>query len=281
MRFASICSDPNKGNAYWVDFTSFSILLDAGMTKVQWQQTILLWKINTAPKAVFISHVHSPHTKGLKYLLQQMPDIDVYASPQVAKDLAFIPLKNLKIIQLRNGFFIDHVFVYPFPVKHGTETTNYVFEEHGEKLAYITNTGTIDKTLIDDIGSCHHFLIEFYYHPGIARRRSSWEEFKQTVLNHGHLTNEDACEILARCGHKKLQTILLCNVSKYNDANLCLMNAQSMYSEAELEEMQIMVAPATQSSVLLGKLLLSPTLTHDQIALMKQLISFYDSKNSK
>lgn len=240
MQYISITSNPDKGNAYFLKTNQCNLIIDAGFTKQGIHQFLHYSGLSpTDIHGVIITHVHGVHTRGLKFLLELNPEIPVYAPKNVFPNLKF-PIKNKLELQARNTFWLQDIFITPIWVKHGTETFNFTFSVGGEKLAYITNTGNIEKPLIDNIGICQHFIIESHYHPGIARKYGPWEELKHIVVSDGHLSNEDASEIVARCSDESLQTVLLCNVSKYNDANLPIV---MMYSVIKDQNVRLEMAP--------------------------------------
>lgn len=242
MRFFSICSHPIKGNAYLIEKNETQILLDAGFTKTLLHQTIYQKRIDIQKiKALFLSHSHDPHVKGLKFLLEIHPNIEIYALKETFDSLEGIDIQNQRIIEERNPIIIDDLTIYPFPVKHFIPTLNFTVGTNEEKIAYITNTGNIEKRLIDDIGKCQHFLIEAYYHPGLIRKVLSWEEMKHIVTNDGHLTNEDATEIVGRCFNPKIKHVVLCNMSKYNRPLISKLLMESVFSD--IDDVKVELAP--------------------------------------
>ena len=251
MQYISITSHPDRGNAYFLKTNKTNILIDAGFTKQSLHQFLHFAGLSaTEIHAVVITHMHACHVKGLKFLLELNPEIRVYAPKNVFQNskLHFI---NKAVLQSRNSFWVQDVLVTPIWVKHSTETYNFTFSSSGEKLAYITNTGNIDKPLIDEIGICQHFIIESHYHPGIARKYGPWEELKHIVVTDGHLSNEDASEIVARCSDESLLSVLLCNVSKYNDPNLPIV---MLYSVLQDQNVRLEMAPSHHFGPWIGKL---------------------------
>jgi phosphoribosyl 1,2-cyclic phosphodiesterase len=248
LKFASIMSHPTKGNGYWIETPRTRVFLDAGWTK----RNIHAWieRKQLSPQdisAVLLSHSHDPHTKGLKFIRSWGEKIPIYAPVETLRALGIEGEEFAFAIEPRKEFTIGDLEVYPFPVKHHIPTMNYRIHWHQDRLAYITNTGNIDKHLIDDVGKCEHFLIESHHHPGLARLHgSSWEEIKNFVVLEGHLTNEDAAEVVARCASTRLQHIVLCNLSNYNDASLARWMHEVMFNEEEKKN--IHVAPPTTPS---------------------------------
>lgn len=242
MRFFSICSSPTKGNSYFIQTDATQIIIDVGFTKTLLNQTLYQKNIKVENlSGVFLTHSHLSHIKGLKFLLDLNPNIPVYASEDTFNELEFKNIKNKVFIKEREIVKIHDLSIFPFPVKHSVKNLNFTFQFNNEKLALITNTGNIDKTLIDDIGKCQHFLIESYYHPGLIRKHSSWEEIKRIVTTEGHLTNEDASEIIARCYNPSIKNIILCNLSKFNQPTLAKLLIESIFTPEE--HVNIEVAP--------------------------------------
>lgn len=277
MQYISITSNPDKGNAYFIKTNKCNLIIDAGFTKQAIHQFLHYAALSPSEiHGIVITHVHIAHTKGLKFLLDLNPDIPVYAPKNVFPNLKFA-VKNKVVIQARNTFWIQDILVTPIWVKHGTETLNFTFSVSGEKLAYITNTGNIEKPLIDDIGVCQHFLIESHYHPGIARKYGPWEELKHIVVTDGHLSNEDASEIVARCSDESLQTVLLCNVSKYNDPNLPIV---MMYSVIQDQKVRLEMAPNNHFGPWMGSAN-SPSVVSSKNAPSDGLLSLIESLSSE
>lgn len=252
MRFFSICSHPVKGNSYLVQSQNTQILIDAGFTKTLLHQSLYHYEIETKDiKGILLTHSHQPHVKGIRFLLEQDSSIPVYASKETFEEMDFKKIENKIILEERKEIQIGNMTIYPFPVKHFVSTLNFVVETNGERLACVTNTGNIEKKLIDDIGKCQHFLIEAYYHPGLMRKVLSWEEMKHIVTTEGHLTNEDATEIVGRCFNPKLKNVVICNVSKYNRPFMSKLLMESIFGEHD--EVHVELAPPDYPSRWFGE----------------------------
>jgi metal-dependent hydrolase (beta-lactamase superfamily II) len=251
VKYISICSNPDRGNAYFLKTPQTNLIIDAGFTKQGIIQFLHFSGISPEEvDAIILTHNHQIHTKGLKFILDLNPNIPVYGPKNVFTSVRF-PIKNKVIVKAKNTFWFKDVFVNPIWVKHGTETLNYTFQVGSEKLAYVTNTGNIEKTMIDEIGICQHFIVESHYHPGIARKYGQWAELQHIVTTDGHLSNEDASEIVARCSDESLQSVLISNISKFNDPNLPIV---IMYSVICDQDIDMLVAPGDHFGTWLGKI---------------------------
>src|SRR5208337_709493 len=66
MKFCIICSG-SKGNCFYIESGESAILIDIGLSYKSLQENLTLIKRDISGiKAIFISHEHSDHTRGLR-----------------------------------------------------------------------------------------------------------------------------------------------------------------------------------------------------------------------
>lgn len=224
MDFCSIASG-SSGNCIFVGTDQTGVLIDAGISG---KRVIAgLNAIERDPKelnAILITHEHSDHIKGLGVLSRKF-GIPIYSAPgtiramKTEKSLGKIEETLFHEITPDERFCIGDLQVHPFRVSHdAAEPVAYRLEHEGKSVAVATDLGYYDDYIISHLQNLDALLLESNHDINMLQVGAYPYYLKQRILGRkGHLSNENAGQLLGAILSERMQAVMLGHLSKENN----------------------------------------------------------------
>ncbi len=181
--------------------------------------------------ALFVSHEHSDHVRGIPILARRLPDLPVYVHEKSfrARRSIFRDANRKKLdptAQVEVGSFI----VSPFPTHHDSHSAHgfSIFDKHsGLKLCYIPDTGHICPVIKGRAAEADILFIECDYDERMLADYPHYpDELKARIAGpHGHLSNRDALDLVDEIGMSKFQKVVLTHLSPRTNSPEILMKS--------------------------------------------------------
>ncbi len=218
MRFASLGSG-SKGNANLVEFDDTCIMFDCGFSFVQTQKRLAkLGKTINDIDAVFLSHEHGDHIKGVQALMKNT-NIPIWASAGTSRHLP--DMANINIIDSHQQYLInDTLQISPVVVPHdAAEPCQFVISSNKAKVGILTDVGHITAHIKKSFSGCNAIMLETNYDEQMLQLGSYPEFLKSRISgNLGHLSNQQSAGLLNNIDSSKLQHISLMHLSANNNS---------------------------------------------------------------
>ena len=206
MKLYSLASG-SSGNCFLIDNGKQTILIDVGITfnKIKEKLTEINYDIN-AIDYILITHEHGDHIKSLN----NFPSNKLFSGVNVP-GVNHIFKKNEEI---RLGDYL----ILTYPLSHDVDCCGYRITYKDEVLVYATDTGYISYKIKPYLFNATYYVFESN-HEGKMLMDSKRPFFlKSRILaDDGHLSNDDASEILKEIIGEKTKEIYLAHVS--NECN--------------------------------------------------------------
>jgi phosphoribosyl 1,2-cyclic phosphodiesterase len=128
-------------------------------------------------------------------------------------------LPKLHIIETDRGFSIADLEVHPFTVPHDAkEPLQFVFDDGQRRLGVLTDTGTVTPYIAAQLSCCHALMLECNHDPDMLRDGPYPDHLKKRVGGRfGHLSNQQAAELLRQIHHPGLQHVIAAHLSQKNN----------------------------------------------------------------
>lgn len=214
MRFTVLASG-SRGNASFLEADGFGLLIDMGLGPRQLARRLHLAGLSWSRiNAVLLSHTHGDHwnARTISHLVHRQ--ITLFCHDDHARELAAISpalrvLESQRLVRRYNegqqlslaGWHCD-----PIAVAHDSQPTfGFRFSSPadlfspGWALVYLSDLGTWDDALARVVGDADVLALEFNH--DVAMQRSSGRPavlINRVLGNEGHLSNEQAAELLDR-----------------------------------------------------------------------------------
>ena len=184
----------SKGNATFVGTPEGGILVDAGVSarrlKLRLEEAGLSL---SAVQAIFVTHDHSDHVKGLNMLCKQT-GIPIYAEPETRRNLFagdHVP-QDADVRALTAPVTVCGMTVTPFSTSHDTvQSCGYRIQmPDGACCAVCTDLGYVTETVDAALNGCRLVLLEANYDEQMLRYGMYPPYLKARIAsNAGHLSN--------------------------------------------------------------------------------------------
>jgi len=201
MRFFSIASG-SSGNAYYLGAGNKHYLVDAGISCKRIFSALTKYGISHVD-GIFVTHEHSDHTTGAGVVSRRF-NSHIYASPKTwryflrHKTLGPIDESNIKTFEPDYTYAIETLGVCAFSVSHdASQPVGYSFVLGDKKISLATDLGVVTDTVRSALSNCDVVVLESNHDPEMLINGKYHKDLKARVKsNNGHLSNEQAAEVL-------------------------------------------------------------------------------------
>ncbi len=252
---AKVCTmfSGSSGNCTYISCGNEGLLVDTGVSSKQILLALEENLIDPAKvKAIFITHSHTDHIKGLRVLLKRLK-VPVFASKETLGALllhnTFCPedryfdIENSPDIPLNMG-------VEFFRTSHDCAGSGgYAFNlNDGQKVSVCTDLGVVTDSIREKICGSKAVVFESNHDVGMLQNGPYPFETKQRILSDvGHLSNVASAVELADFVKNGATNIILAHLSKDNNTpDIARVTAQSLLMEkglAENSDYSLYIAP--------------------------------------
>jgi len=213
-------SSGSNGNAFYIRTGSGSFLVDAG---ISCRQTCLrLEQVGShisQIKAIFITHEHSDHIRGLRVLLGKYP-IPVYLSEKTyAQSGLQLDSQLLHFIEAHSQVRFGLTRVESLPKSHdAAEPLMFSFMYRGRKVSFITDVGSVCANVIRAVQDADIVFLESNYDELMLRNGMYPIFLKERIAGEkGHLSNVTAAELILEHASSRLSHVFLSHLSENNN----------------------------------------------------------------
>lgn len=222
FRFCSLSSG-SSGNCQFVEAGETKILVDSGFSGKRIET--LLDSIDVEPRTIdyiLLTHEHLDHIRGAGVLSRRY-DIPLVANKGtwegMEKVVGDISDKNRKLITTNIDFHLRDIGVKAFDIFHdANEPVGYNIFYKNKKISIITDTGRVDGEIERNLKDSDLYLLESNHDVEMLMNGRYPYYLKERIRSeHGHLSNEDAGNILKNIINENGEKVLLAHLSKDNN----------------------------------------------------------------
>lgn len=218
MRFASLGSG-SKGNATLIEHRGTRVLVDCGFNVRETERRLQRLGLDLqALDAILVTHEHSDHLGGVARLARRSRapvymTHGTYAAwndPDVPAVVRFAPHQDFRIGELG---------IRPYPVPHDArEPCQYVLVGGDLTLGILSDAGHITPYMRAMLAECDGLMLECNHDPAMLHYGPYPPSLKYRVGgDRGHLSNQQAADLLSSVDLTRLQHLVLTHLSETNN----------------------------------------------------------------
>jgi phosphoribosyl 1,2-cyclic phosphodiesterase len=220
MLVASLGSG-SAGNCCLFESDGTRILVDAGFGLRQTQQRLkLLGRELGEVQAIVITHEHGDHVHGAAKIAAKF-GIPVYATAGTLEAAGLDPRElSARTFENNASFRIGELEIHSRRVIHdAADPSCFVVEARdGTRAGIASDLGVVDDPVLEHLKGCDALLFEANHDLDMLRSGSyPWSLKRRILSRHGHLSNDDAMEALARIVGEGTRHICLIHLSERNN----------------------------------------------------------------
>ncbi len=221
----------SNGNCYYIGNAQEAILVDAGISCRETENRMRRLGLSMSKvKAVFISHEHSDHIKGVEVLARKY-QLPVYITPATERNARL----NLDAVQVLSftayePVQVGELTVTAFPKFHdAVDPHSFVISCQEVKVGVFTDIGVPCDHVIQQFQECHAAFLEANYCEKMLQNGRYPYHLKRRISgNRGHLSNRQALTLFAGYKPAFMSHLLLGHLSKDNN---CPKLVQALFEE--------------------------------------------------
>ncbi len=209
MKVISIASG-SRGNAYLVEEDGEAILIDCGVCYKKLKDIEF--------SAVLVTHSHSDHVSGLCPLLKKR-DIPVFANAMTAETVIHeckVPEDAFVCFENGQTFDIGRFTVTPFSIPHDTsDPVGFLIRTAECTYFHGTDIGTPLDSIGLKLAEADIATLESNHDSVMLKTSGRHPSLIHRIAGpRGHLSNDDACELVKRFASPKLKRLALAHLSR-------------------------------------------------------------------
>lgn len=219
LHFTSLNSGSN-GNCYYIANDTEAVLIDTGISCRETEKRMHTLSLSMQKvKAIFISHEHSDHIKGLQVIAAKY-NLPVFITQNTYKNsgLSLIPTA-LQWLKANETVQVGNLHITAFPKQHDAKDPHsFVISCNGITVGVFTDIGIACPHVIQHFCRCHAAFLESNYDEDMLENGRYPFYLKNRIRGGlGHLSNKQALEIFTTHRPPFMSHLLLAHLSKDNN----------------------------------------------------------------
>ena len=163
-----------------------------------------------------VTHPHGDHASQAKKIARHF-DCPVWMTEATARRIV-LPHVRRRVFGFNAPFDIGRIRVEPMPIPHDAPNVALVFAYRWQRAGLVTDLGHVPRKLAKHLSGCQLVLLESNHDPAMLAE-GPYPDFlkKRVAARTGHLSNQQAAELLARLGRETREVVLM-HLSKTNNS---------------------------------------------------------------
>ena len=218
--FIASLNSGSNGNCYYVGNKEEAILVDAGISCKEIEKRMARLGLSMSKlKALFISHEHTDHVRGICTLVKKY-NLPVYITTPTLLNCSFTIEKHLvRSFSHGEAIAVGALEITGFKKCHdAVDPYSFIVSGNGIKVGVFTDLGVCCPNLIDHFKQCHAAFLEANYDEEMLDKGGYPYHLKRRIKGgNGHLSNKQALELFIKHRPPFMTHLLLAHLSKNNN----------------------------------------------------------------
>ncbi len=221
MLFTTSLNSGSNGNCYYIGNDKEAILIDAGLSCRETEKRMRLLGLSmNIVKAIFVSHEHSDHIKGIQVLAEKY-DLPVHISKATCMHSGIKLKKQLfEYFTTDKPVQVGQLSITAFAKFHdAADPHSFLITSNGIRIGVFTDIGSCCERLVKHFSQCHAAYLEANYDEVLLENGRYPIHLKNRIRGgNGHLSNKQALEIFTTHRPPFMTHLFLSHLSRDNNS---------------------------------------------------------------
>ena len=228
--FVTSLNSGSNGNCYYIGNSKEAVLIDAGISCREIEKRMKRLGLSMQKvKAIFVSHEHTDHVRGISSLLKKYK-LPVYISQKTLTNgrLYFNP-ELVQNFTTHQPVTIGDLNITAFPKFHdAADPCSFLISQNGINVGVFTDIGLPCEHVIKYFKKCHAAFLESNYDEEMLDNGNYPLHLKRRIRGEkGHLSNRQALELFKKHRPGFMSHLFLSHLSQHNN---CPKFVESLFS---------------------------------------------------
>jgi phosphoribosyl 1,2-cyclic phosphodiesterase len=210
----------SNGNCYYIGNDTEAVLVDVGLSCRETEKRMLNVGLDIKKvKAIFISHEHGDHIKGVSVLANKY-NLPVYITSKTASNGPRLISHISKVFIADNSITIGSLQITAFTKHHDAiDPHSFIIQGFGVTVGVLTDIGKVCDEVIKYFSKCDAVFLEANYDEDMLENGRYPLHLKNRIRGgQGHLSNKEALDLFIKHRSPALSHLLLSHLSKENNS---------------------------------------------------------------
>lgn len=208
------------GNAAYVQSGATALVVDSGLPFKEVRRRLGLIGVDSGGiDAVMVSHGHADHVSGVGPLSRRF-GVPVFANAGTIAESVFLSgIDGLERFTTGETVTVGDLDVTAFAVPHDAgEPVGFAISDGQVMVGIATDLGSLTLEVVEGLGGCDAVVLESNHDIEMLRTGPYPVFLKQRIRGAlGHLSNDDAGELIGVILHTDLRHLVLAHLSETNN----------------------------------------------------------------
>lgn len=217
--FITSLNSGSNGNCYYIGNDDEAVLVDAGLSCRETERRMARLGLSVKRvKAIFVSHEHTDHVRGLAGLALKYA-LRVYVTDATKPGCYHLKTEHTYSFSPFVSVSIGSLSITAFPKFHdAADPHSFIISCKGITVGVFTDIGTPCQQLASHFKLCHAAFLESNYDEEMLENGNYPYFLKNRIRGgKGHLSNKQALDIFINNRPKTMSHLFLAHLSKQNN----------------------------------------------------------------
>jgi phosphoribosyl 1,2-cyclic phosphodiesterase len=219
--FITSLNSGSNGNCYYIGNEKEAVLVDVGISCREVEKRMKRLDLSMQKvKAVFISHEHTDHIRGLHSLTKKY-SVPVYITTSTLRfGRLYLERDVSRNFRAHETIAVGDLRVTPFPKLHdASDPYSFTVSCNDIKVGVFTDIGLPCENVINHFKQCHAAFLEANYDDDMLDKGNYPYHLKKRISGErGHLSNKQALELFKKHRPSFMTHLLLSHLSQNNNS---------------------------------------------------------------
>ena len=246
-----ILSSGSQGNSTLIRAGECNLLVDAGLPPRAMRERLNAARISSlALDHVLVTHGHLDHARSAG-IVAKAHGAWLHCAERLTRNRRLARAPRMSVLPIGRSFELsgrrgsDRVDVLAVPIPHDAHPTVAFRIQHEERVAVIiTDMGRPCGRTAQLLRGAHLIVLEFNHDLDMLEQGPYPPNLRRRIRGgQGHLSNEQAAQVLRELAGEQLHTVVLAHLSEYNNTpELAYTCARNALSELRLDHVRVHIA---------------------------------------